>query len=332
MSATGSPQVYIETIETVQRSLLRMNFGGAAGTTAKKVVDEVQGFLNSRFPELGILFDRDGAGVVEGEHAPSRCEEERRVLSTSVRKSSFQVFVSISLTFQKENDQTPLPGHFPSGGPDIEMTNSTPDGLYQQLPPSDTADDEPGSLIATLKSRVHELTEENDKLKNKLEQTVQEKTGLVSMLNKATQERDDLGRQRQASQLKIRKLNDLIIKNSQNSDEPLDGEVLQDMFKVRNMTTDVIKKFYPGEVKYHPDVAKELTKRLQNPFYSQFYKYQMFPDKGPERRRRLLISLLFKELQHLFFGPDARRFGLPRDTEKSFQGFEKEIEGSIKGS
>jgi hypothetical protein len=123
----------------------------------------------------------------------------------------------------------------------------------------------------------------------------------------------------------------MIIKSGQNSDEPLDGDILQDMFKVRNMTTDIIKRFYPNEAKYRPDMLKDLAKRMNTSFYFQFYTDTLHPDKIPRRRQRRLIALLFTELQLLFFGPQARRFGLPREIETGLQEFEKMIEASTKG-
>jgi hypothetical protein len=181
-------------------------------------------------------------------------------------------------------------------------------------------------------SRANELDAGNGVLRTELQQTIEQKTELSSKLYKVTQERDDLIRQRQTSLLKIRKLNDMIIKNSQTSDEPLDDEVLQDMFKVRNMTTEIIKRFFPREALFRINVAEDLTNRLKNPFYSQFYRQILYPDKTLETRHRRLISLLFRELHIQFFGPDARRFGLPRDMETKFQEFERMIERGNKGS
>jgi hypothetical protein len=230
--------------------------------------------------------------------------------------------------FRKENNQ-PLPnGHIPSGGPDIQMTSPPP---YPELPQDDAASHDLEALVAALTAKVDELTTENGTLKEALDLAADETTELTSRLSKATQERDDLGRQRQTNLLKIRRLNDMIIKNSQNSDEPLDDEVLQDMFKVRNMATDIIKRFYPAEAGFKAEIAKGLTKRFNDQFYSQFYKDRLYPDRNPERRRRLLISLLFTELQILFFCSNARRFGLPGDMEARLQELERMIEASTKG-
>jgi hypothetical protein len=212
------------------------------------------------------------------------------------------------------------------------MTSPPPDELYLQLPQEDAPVHGLEAAVATLTSKVGELTTENDNLKKRLDVAADEATELTSRLSKVTQERDDFGRQRQANQLKIRRLNDMIIKNGQNSDEPLDDEVLQDMFKIRNMTTDIIKRFYPGEATYKPGSLKDLTKRLNDQFYARFYQEQIHAYKNPERRRRLIISLLFQELQILFFGPNARRFGLPINMEPSFQELERMIEASTKGS
>jgi hypothetical protein len=212
------------------------------------------------------------------------------------------------------------------------MTSPPPDELYLQLPQEDAPAHELEAAVATPTSKVDELTTENDDLKKRLDVAADEATELTSRLSKLTQERDDFGRQRQANLLKIRRLNDMIIKNGQNSDEPLDDEVLQDMFKIRNMTTDIIKRFYPGEAMYKTGSLKDLTKRFNDQFYARFYQEQIHAYKNPERRRRLLISLLFQELQILFFGANARRFGLPINMEPSFQELERMIEASTKGS
>lgn len=211
------------------------------------------------------------------------------------------------------------------------MTSPPPDELYPRLNQLEITKSNLEVSVATYRSQIDKLQEENSKLHTELQQRAGEQADLTSRLSKAMQERDDLGRQRQTNLLKIRKLNDMIIKGGQNSDEPLDGDILQDMFKVRNMATDIIKRFYPNEVKFWPDVAKDLTRRMNTPFYSHFYKHELEPDKTPRRRQRRLIALMFKELQSLFFGPHARRFGLPRGMERGLQEFEKIIEGSPKG-
>jgi hypothetical protein len=211
------------------------------------------------------------------------------------------------------------------------MTSPPPEKLYPDISTEVATAQDGEAAVSKLTSRVDELTAENEQLKNLLEETTAETAALTSKLNDTMRERDDLSRLRQTNTLKIRRLNDMIIKNSPNSDEPLDDELLKDMFKVRNMTTDVIKRFYPGDATFYPDDAKDLEKRFNNPHYSQFYKRQLHPDKNPERRRRLLISLIFSELQLLFFGPNARRFGLPEHMEGSLQELERLIEASTKG-
>jgi len=212
------------------------------------------------------------------------------------------------------------------------MTNVPPlEGLYPNISPEAPIAQDGDSVVAKLTARVDELTTENERLKKSLEETTTDTALLTSKLNEAMGERDELTRQHQAGKLKIRRLNDMIIRNSPNSDEPLDDEVLRDMYNIRNMTTDVIKKFYPGDASFHPAIAKELARRLNNSYYSHFYRQQLHPDKSPERRRRLLISLLFQELQARFFGPNARRFGLPEQMEESFQELERMIEASTKG-
>jgi hypothetical protein len=298
----------------------------------KRVVDEFQDFIKSRFPEGGISFVQNGEHVVKRENMSINHGIEQRVPGTYVREFPMLGSIRIILTFEKESDLPllPLPDVYaPGGDPDTKMTTPPLDGLYPHISTEvATAQDD---LVATLTLRVDELTAENERLKKSLEGATADTAALTSKLNDAMHERDDLSRRSQTNMLKIRRLNEMIIKNSQNSDEPLDDEVLQDMYKVRNMTTDIIKRSYPGDATFRADIAKDLVKRFTNDHYAQFYRQQLYPDKSPERRRRLLISLLFLELQTLFFGPSARRFGLPEHMEGSFQELERMIEASNKG-
>lgn len=214
------------------------------------------------------------------------------------------------------------------------MTSPTPDPLYPQITPitqKDAAGQDFEASVATLTSRVDELVAENGDLKRASDRASEEVAELQSKLTKLTQERDDLSRQRQTNLLKIRRLNDMIIKGVENSDEPIDDSILQDMYEVRNKATDVIRGFFPGDALFKPDVGKSLTKRLGDHFYTSYYREQIQPDKNPERRRRLLIALMFTELRFQFFGAEARRFGLPGHMEAGLKDFEKLIEESTKG-
>ncbi|CZR66369.1 uncharacterized protein PAC_16270 [Phialocephala subalpina] len=311
MAAPGSSQIILQ---TVQNSFVRLNIEGAGPTVLKKVVDEFQDFIKSRFPEGGISFVQNGEHVVRRENTSINHGIEQRVPGA----------------YESDPPLPPLDGYLSGSGPDTDMTSPPPDRLYPHIPTEVAAAQDGGSVVATLTLTVDELAAENERLKKSLEEATADTAALTSKLNDTMHERDDLSRQRQTNMLKIRRLNDMIIKNSQNSDEPLDDEVLQDMYKVRNMTTDVIKRFYPGNATFRPDIAQELEKRFNNHYYSQFYQQQLRPDKNPERRRRLLISLVFLELQTLFFGPHARRFGLPEHMEGSFQELERIIEASTK--
>jgi chromosome segregation ATPase len=210
------------------------------------------------------------------------------------------------------------------------MANNIAMDFHQPVPQPNTTDHD--LEIVLLRSKAEALAAEKKVLEQTLERTVEDKTELSSRLNEAVQERDELRRHRQANMLKIRKLGDMIVKNSQTSDEPLDEDILQDMYKVRNMTTEVIKKAYPDHVLIMPEVAKDLTKRFNTDYYTRFYIQRVMIDKGPERRRRLLISMLFEVLYDKFFDLGARRFGVPRDMETKLQEFERRIEENSKGS
>jgi seryl-tRNA synthetase len=205
------------------------------------------------------------------------------------------------------------------------MTNPPETYSRESGPPDQTALP-PEGANTELESEILALKTTNKDLIESLNKANYEKDELVLKLNRANQERDDLLRQKQVNQLKIRKLNDMIIKNSSKSDEPIDEDILQDMFRIRNLTTEIIKTHFAGEAKFHPDKAR----RLED-YYAHFYD-QRVRKNVPEGRRRLLISAVFEELQHLFFGPNAKRFGVPRDMEKELQQFERQIETSNKGS
>jgi len=205
------------------------------------------------------------------------------------------------------------------------MTNP-PEFNYRESGPQDQTTLPPEGANTQLESEIRALKTANEDLTELLKQANYEKDELVLKLNRANQERDDLLRQKQVNQLKIRKLNDMIIKNSSKSDEPIDEDILQDMFRIRNLTTEIIKTHFAGEAKFQPEKARRLEE-----YYARFYD-QRVRKNFPEGRRRLLISAVFEELQQLFFGPNAKRFGVPRDTERELQQFERQIETSNKGS
>lgn len=207
------------------------------------------------------------------------------------------------------------------------MTTPSPESFGREAGPPDPATHPPEGIIASLESEILALKVQNSDLKQSFNQTTEEKGELSLKLDKATQDKDDLLRQRQMNLLKIRKLNDIIIKNSQKSDEPLDEEILQQTYKIRNLTTEIVKAHFAGDAKFRVDLAKRLEE-----YYRHFYEHCVMPDRNPERRRRLLISLVFRELQHWFFGPNAKRFGVPTQMEKELQQFERQIEASNKGS
>lgn len=206
------------------------------------------------------------------------------------------------------------------------MTSPPSEAFYQEAGPPDPATDSPGAIITNLETQILGLTAKNDELNKIVKETTDEKEELLVKLKQTEQERDEHVRKRQADISKIKRLTEMIVKNSQRSDEPLDVEMMQETFKIRNMATEVIKTHFPGEAKFRPDSAK----RLNDEYYRRFYDPRL---KGnhPEGRRRLLISLLFAELQRWFFGSPAKRFGMPNEMEKQLQRFEKDIESSNKG-
>lgn len=121
------------------------------------------------------------------------------------------------------------------------MTSPPPEQFYQQLPLADTTGHDFELELVTLRSKVDTLELENGELKKILKQRDEERVELTSRIDQTTQERDDLGRQRQSSQIKIRKLSGMIVKNSHSFDEPVDDDILQDMFKVRKNTACSLK-------------------------------------------------------------------------------------------
>lgn len=206
------------------------------------------------------------------------------------------------------------------------MTSPPSEAFYQEAGPPDPATDSPGAIITNLESQILGLTAKNDELNKIVKETTDEKEELLVKLKQTEQERDEHVRKRQADTSKIKRLTEMIVKNSQRSDEPLDDEMMSETFKIRNMATEVIKTHFPGEAKFRTDLAK----RLNDDYYRRFYDPRL-RGNFPEGRRRLLISILFAELQRWFFGAPAKRFGMPNEMEKQLQRFEKDIESSNKG-
>jgi hypothetical protein len=206
------------------------------------------------------------------------------------------------------------------------MTSPPSEAYCQEAGPPDPATHSPGAVITNLESQILDLTAKNDELNKIVKETTDEKEELLVKLKQTVQERDEHVRKRQADVSKIKRLTEMIVKNGQRSDEPLDAEMMQETFKIRNMATEVIKTHFPGEAKFRVESAK----RLNDEYYRRFYDPRLRRNL-PEGRRRLLISLLFAELQRWFFGAPAKRFGLPNEMEKQLQRFEKDIESSNKG-
>lgn len=183
-----------------------------------------------------------------------------------------------------------------------------------------------GDEIAQLKSKLRELEIKNEELQKTAMQISHEKDDLGRKLTVVNQEKDDLGRKLNGSLVKIRKLNELIVKNSQQSDEPPDTEVLEETYKIRNLVTSIVRTHFAGDTKFIRDKAEQLES-----YYRSFY-FRRLKDLPAEGRKRLLISMIFGELQLHFFGTTVKRFGLDRETEAHMQSFERQIETSNKGT
>lgn len=182
-----------------------------------------------------------------------------------------------------------------------------------------------GSEIAELQSQLRELQVRNEHLQQTANQIGHERDNLGRKLTQVTQEKDDLSRKLNGSIIKVRKLNDLIIKNSQQSDEPPDAEILDETFKIRNQITNIVRTHFAGDAKFLVGKAEQLDN-----WYRSFY-FRRLKELPAEGRRRLLISIIFGELQLNFFGTTVKRFGLDRETETHMQAFERQIETSNKG-
>ena len=154
-----------------------------------------------------------------------------------------------------------------------------------------------------------------------------EKDVLVLKLNELNRKRVDIDRKKQMNIRKIQKRTDMIVKTGLKSDEPLDQDILAAMFDIRNKVITTIKAHFAGDAKFRPYLAKQLDGGSYDYFYNQ-----RIMRSSPEGRRRLLISMLYHKLQYLFFGADAKLFGVPREMEKGLQLFERQIETSNKGS
>jgi hypothetical protein len=75
MTTPGSSQIILQ---AVQNSFVRLNVGDAGPTALKKVVDEFQDFIKSRYPEGRISCVQDGEhGVVRNDMSMNPMIEQR---------------------------------------------------------------------------------------------------------------------------------------------------------------------------------------------------------------------------------------------------------------
>jgi hypothetical protein len=86
MSTPGTSEVHLIGL---QHSVVRLNVGGAGPAVVKKVLDDFQEFVKSKFPGGGISFDHSGDNVGGREHVLSGDGARQQVLPIYVRESSF---------------------------------------------------------------------------------------------------------------------------------------------------------------------------------------------------------------------------------------------------
>jgi hypothetical protein len=168
-----------------------------------------------------------------------------------------------------------------------------------------------------------EAVQERDQSRTELVAIIKERDYLNQRLVALGKEKDELSRKLNASVHKVRKLNEIIVRNSQRSDEPPDDEIQREMFNIRNMLTIIVRTYYDGDAKFDGSIAGKLGERYHH-FYLKYLK-----NLSPEGRKQLLIALIFEKLEEWFF--ESKRFGTDSGTESSFQSFERQIETSNKG-
>jgi hypothetical protein len=95
MTTPGSSQIILQ---AVQNSFVRLNVGDAGPAALKKVVDEFQDFMRSRYPEGRISCVQGGEHGIVRDNVPINPMVEQRVPGAFVR--DFPVHIHIFLTFE----------------------------------------------------------------------------------------------------------------------------------------------------------------------------------------------------------------------------------------
>jgi hypothetical protein len=168
-----------------------------------------------------------------------------------------------------------------------------------------------------------EAVQERDRAREELVAMTKERDYLNHRLVALGKDKEELSRKLTASAHKVRKLNEIIVRNSQRSDEPPDDEIQREMFNIRNMLTSIVRTYYAGNAKIDGGIAGKLEERYHDFYLKHLKRF------SPEGRRQLLIALIFETLQEWFF--ESKRFGTDSSRESSFQSFERQIASSNKG-
>jgi hypothetical protein len=120
---------------------------------------------------------------------------------------------------------------------------------------------------------------------------------------------------------KTQQLNQIIIKNANQTNEPSDSEIERATTEISSDITRIIRTHYAG------------SKLVVNMSTARQYKdeefYRPIKKLGPETIRRLLCERLFRLLNSEIFS--ARIYGLEDEAEKHLEKFERAIFGSPKG-
>jgi hypothetical protein len=143
---------------------------------------------------------------------------------------------------------------------------------------------------------------------------------ITTLKQSADRERDELNRKLRGSALKIQKLNQIIVKQSSQADEPDDDQIKNESREIRRLVESIIRDNYGPGISIGKASAKSNWPQEL---------LELYPRCSASGILYLLMSYVFKLLNNWIF--NAGCFGLDQDMEKQMQNFEREVTASTKG-
>jgi hypothetical protein len=120
---------------------------------------------------------------------------------------------------------------------------------------------------------------------------------------------------RKESEIKMKKLHQIIIESGQSGYAPDDNFVTSEFTSLNNSIMRVVKKHYT-----YPN--KTLPKSV---------KWRQYLEYSPENRELFLRSIIADRLYKYFHSPEAGVYGLDKDTDAEMADFERTMRKSGKG-